>query len=225
MFIYKQIKWTSFYRVVELFMIGLVHLWHWLHVCLSKHKQHSERVLLWDWVLPDWYFKRMQNITLAANSFNKHTKVWDFNPCSFAFIRASVAGVLNVLNAIIWHIWHTKHQKTLLMRCAKSYKFWHIWTVLFHLWNGMDRCVKKNFILFIPLSSLLLLFLSLSLNFFLLSSTACSLLLSLPLPFFFFFLLQHLHSSFGFFFFFFFPVTISLSFFSYHEEEGDSDLK
>ena len=25
--------------------------------------------------------------------------------------------------------------------------------------------------------------------------------------------------------FFFFPVTISLSFFSYHEEEGDSDLK
>ena len=31
---------------------------------------------------------------------------------------------------------------------------------------------------------------------------------------------QHL-----FLFFFFFPVTISLSFFSYHEEEGDSDLK
>ena len=30
--------------------------------------------------------KGMQNITLAANSFNKHTKVWDFNPCSFAFI-------------------------------------------------------------------------------------------------------------------------------------------
>ena len=29
--------------------------------------------------------KGMQNITLTANSFNKHTKVWDFNPCSFAF--------------------------------------------------------------------------------------------------------------------------------------------
>ena len=122
--------------------------------------------------------KGMQNITLAANSFNKHTKVWDFNPCSFAFIRASEASVLNVLNAIIWHIWHTKHQKTLLMRCAKSYKFWHIWTVLFHLWNGMDRCVKNIYIyiyiLFIPLSSLLLFFLSFSLTFFLLSSTACS---------------------------------------------------
>ena len=48
------------------------------------------------------------------------------------------------------------------MRCAKSYKFWHIWTVLFHLWNGMDRCVKKKKNLFIPLSSLLLFFLSLS---------------------------------------------------------------
>ena len=153
--------------------------------------------------------KGMQNITLAANSFNKHTKVWDFNPCSFAFIRASVAGVLNVLNAIIWHIWHTKHQKTLLMRCAKSYKFWHIWTVLFHLWNGMDRCVKKKKI-YSFLSLLYYFSFSLSLTFFLLSSTACSLLLSLPLPFFLFFLLQHLHSGFGFFFFFFSCHDLSL---------------
>ena len=29
--------------------------------------------------------KGMQSITLAANSFNKHTKIWDFNPCRFAF--------------------------------------------------------------------------------------------------------------------------------------------
>ena len=40
------------------------------------------------------------------------------------------------------------------MRCAKSYKFWHMWTVPFHLWNGTDRCVKKN-ILFYSFLSLL----------------------------------------------------------------------
>ena len=172
--------------------------------------------------------KGMQNITLAANSFNKHTKVWDFNPCSFAFIRASEAGVLNVLNAIIWHIWHTKHQKTLLMRCAKSYKFWHIWTVLFHLWNGMDRCVKKYiyiYILFIPLSSLLLFFLSLSLLlffFFLPPPTPSSCHSLFPFSSSFFSSIFTVASG---SFSFFFPVTISLSLFSYHKEEGDSDLK
>ena len=53
----------------------------------------------------------------------------------------------------IFGIWHTKHQKTLLMRCSKSNKFWHTWTVPFHFWNGMDRCAKFFFYSTFSLSS------------------------------------------------------------------------
>ena len=110
----------------------------------------------------------------------------------------------------------TKYQKTLLMRCSKSYQFWHTWTISFHLWNGTNRCAKKKKILFI--SSLFLLLFFLLSYFFLLSSFTNSLSPVTPSSL---FLLQHLHhiASSSFFLFFFFPFTfsaplsLSLSFF------------
>ena len=99
------------------------------------------------------------------------------------------------------------------MRCVKSYKFWHIWTVLFHLWNGMDRCVKIYiYILFIPLSSLLLFFLSLSYFF---SSFFHRLLLALVTPSSLFLLLSSPASSQWLqvlFLFFFLSLSLFLSF-------------
>ena len=96
------------------------------------------------------------------------------------------------------NIWHLVHQtpKNPLMRCSKSYKFWHTWTVLFYLWNGTNRCAKKKNIFFIHfLSFLLLLFFLLSLTFFFFLPLPVPYLLSLSLPFFFFFLQQFRHWS------------------------------
>ena len=120
----------------------------------------------------------------------------------------------------IFGVWHTKHQKILLMRCAKSYKFWHMWTILFDLWNDTDKCAKKNIHF---LSLLLLLFFLLSLTF---SSFFLRLFLisyhslfpfsssffsaSSPHGFGFFFSIHFLCTSFS-LFYLFFPITISLS--------------
>ena len=108
------------------------------------------------------------------------------------------------------------------MRCAKSYKFWHMWIVPFHLWNGTDRCVKKKlFYSFPPLSSFIT-FLSYLSYFF--SSFFLCLFLSPVTPSSFFFLSSpasllwlrvffrslSLHLSLS-LFYFFFPFTISLS--------------
>ena len=57
----------------------------------------------------------------------------------------------------IWHIWHTKHQKTPFIRCSKSHKICHIWTIPLHfamVWtkNGISFNVFL-FSLLSPLSS------------------------------------------------------------------------
>ena len=96
------------------------------------------------------------------------------------------------------------------MRCAKSYKFWHIWTVLFHLWNGTERCVKKK-IYFIHSSLFFITFLSLSLLiffFFLPPPAPCSCHPLFPFSSFFSSIFTVALGSFS---CLFFPVTISLS--------------
>ena len=57
----------------------------------------------------------------------------------------------------IWHIWHTKYQKTPFIRCSKSHKICHIWTIPLHfamVWtkNGISFNVFL-FSLLSPLSS------------------------------------------------------------------------
>ena len=107
------------------------------------------------------------------------------------------------------------------MRGSKSYKFWHTWTVPFHIWNGTDRCAKKKFIpflslhlwLFLPSLSFSSFFLRLSLHlpFFLLlsfSRTFTSPFFFLSFFFFPFFLFCHILFTFS--IFFFPPVTLPL---------------
>ena len=110
----------------------------------------------------------------------------------------------------IFGVWHTKHQKILLMRCSKSYKFWHTWTILFDLWNNIDRCAKKN-IHFLSLLLLLFFLLSLTFSFFFLRLFLISYHSLFPFSSSFF--SASSPHGFGFFFFpFTFSAPLSLSF-------------
>ena len=104
------------------------------------------------------------------------------------------------------------------MRYSKYYNIWHTWTILFHLWNGMDRNVKKKLFFIHFLFLLLWLFFLISLAFFFflsLESPPLPYLLSLSLPFFLLISSQEsspLPFSFSFsFFLFFFSLSLSLS--------------
>ncbi|KAB1212375.1 Wall-associated receptor kinase 3 [Morella rubra] len=56
-----------------------------LHIYMSKYNQRAQWILRWDWMLPGRDSKT-DKFTVQASSYQNRSKVWSFNPCSYALV-------------------------------------------------------------------------------------------------------------------------------------------